>query len=276
MDIRNMNGMDYLKTLENGEIDLILTDPPYIISHDTGMDKLFEQFKSQGDTSAKTEEDWNVYKETLGKPEHEIRQGHGHGWSKENYIRWGTIYGKKYGTRTNFGDWDHQFTMEQLDSFVQQYFRVLRTGGTCIIWFDIWKITYLEEIMRKHNFKQLRLVEWLKTNPQPINSKTNYLTNSREIAILGVKGSKPTFNSSYDNGVYRYPICSGKYKFHPTQKNLQLFEELIRKHSNEGDTVLDTFLGGGTTAYASKSQNRICKGCELNSDYYNRFMENLQ
>jgi len=47
-------------------------------------------------------------------------------------------------------------------------------------------------------------------------------------------------------------IQGGKIKTHPTQKNLKLFEELIIKHSNENDIVLDTFLGGGTTSIACK------------------------
>jgi hypothetical protein len=50
-------------------------------------------------------------------------------------------------------------------------------------------------------------------------SKVNYLTNTREIALLGVKDSNPTFNSSYDNGIYSYPLQGGKNRFHPTQKS---------------------------------------------------------
>ena len=127
--------------------------------------------------------------------------------------------------------------------------------------------------MEKHKFKQLRLIEWIKTNPQPLNSKINYLTNCREIAVLGVKGGKPTFNSQYDNAIYHYPMAGGKNRFHPTQKNLQLFEELINKHSNEGDTVLDTFLGGGTTALACKNTNRNCKSCEISKKFYDKVIE---
>lgn len=73
------------------------------------------------------------------------------------------------------------------------------------------------------------MIEWIKTNPQPLNSKLNYLTNCREIVLVAVKGSKPTFHSQYDNGIYHYPLQGGKNRFHPTQKNLKLFEELIKK-----------------------------------------------
>ena len=123
--------------------------------------------------------------------------------------------------------------------------------------------------MEKHKFKQIRFIEWIKTNPQPLNSGINYLTNCREIALLGVKGGKPTFNSKYDKGIYEYPIQSGKNRFHPTQKNLNLFEDLIKKHSNNGDLVVDPFLGGGTTAFASKNTNRKFMGCDINKNYIN-------
>ena len=127
--------------------------------------------------------------------------------------------------------------------------------------------------MEKYKFKQIRFIEWIKTNPQPLNSNTNYLTNCREMALLGVKGSKPTFNSKYDNAIYHFPIQNGKDRFHKTQKSIPLFEELIKKHSNEGDIVLDTFLGGGTTAIACKNTNRNFKGCEISKEYYDKIMK---
>jgi site-specific DNA-methyltransferase (adenine-specific) len=138
------------------------------------------------------------------------------------------------------------------------------------MFFDIWKITILKELFEKHKFKQIRFIEWIKTNPQPLNSRVNYLTNCREIALLGVKGGKPTFNSKYDNGIYMFPLQGGKKRIHPTQKSILLFEELIKKHSNENDTVMDTFLGGGTTASACKNTNRNFKGCELSKEYYDK------
>ena len=84
--------------------------------------------------------------------------------------------------------------------------------------------------------------------------------------------SNPTFHSCYDNAIYRFPIQGGSQRFHPTQKSLPLFEELIRKHSNEGDVVLDTFLGGGTTALACRKTNRHFKGCEVDVAYYKKII----
>jgi DNA modification methylase len=45
-------------------------------------------------------------------------------------------------------------------------------------------------------------------------------------------------------------LCHGKKRFdHPTQKATRINKDLVRKHSNEGDLVLDTFAGTGTTAH---------------------------
>jgi len=45
------------------------------------------------------------------------------------------------------------------------------------------------------------------------------------------------------------------------------------KHSKEDDVVLDTFLGGGTTAIACKNKKRKFKGCEVSKEYYDKMMK---
>ena len=271
-DIQNIDGIQYLSSIDNNSIDLVLTDPPYITSSETGMGNLHKQIqenKANGKETVKTEEDWSLVKDKfIGK-----KPGMTDETMKKNFMKFGTIFGAKYSVQTEYGEWDTSFTMEKLDEFIGEYYKKLRKGGTMIIFFDIWKITPLKELMEKHKFKQIRFLEWIKTNPQPLNSKVNYLTNSREIALLGVKGGKPTFNSKYDNAIYSYPIQGGKKRFHPTQKSLVLFEDLIKKHSNEGDLVLDTFLGSGTTARACKNTNRQFKGCEVSKEYYDKLIE---
>jgi len=267
IDIQNMDGLQYLATIPNNSVDLILTDPPYIISKETGMNTHYNNVKQNEENNVefvKTEEEWESYKD-----ENEIEDDE----NKEKYMKYGTIYGKKYCVKTNYGDWDSEFTMELLDQFIAEYYKKLKKGGTLIIFFDLWKITPLKDLMEKHKFKQIRFIEWIKTNPQPINSAVNYLTNCREIALLGIKGAKPTFNSKYDNGIYMFPLQGGKNRFHPTQKSLPLFEELISKHTNENDIVLDTFLGGGTTAIACKNKKRRFKGCEISKEYIDKVNE---
>lgn len=269
--IFNMDGIEFLNNLEDNSVDLILTDPPYITSRDSGLN-LWKKHTNDVDRfnkKTKTEEDWGKYIEK-NKTNKNTKDIEGTEEQKKNYIKYGSIYGKKYSVQTDYGDWDNNFTLEKLEEFVELFYKKLKKGGTCIIWFDLWKITPLKDLLEKNKFKQIRFIEWIKTNPQPLNSKVNYLTNCREIALLGIKISKPTFNSKYDNGSYSYPLQGGKNRFHPTQKSLKLFEELIEKHSKEGDLVVDTFLGSGTTAVAARNTNRNFKGCEINKEYYDK------
>jgi len=262
-DLQNIDGLKYMAEQKDKSVHLILTDPPYIISKDSGMNRFVKKVENieKSGKNEKTESEWETFK--AGKDYTDDKY-------KANYIKYGNTSGKKYGYKTDFGKWDNEFSIAKLEEFIKLFYKKLVKGGTCIIFTDLWKIGQLKEIMEKHKFKQIRLIEWIKTNPIPLNQSVNYLSNAREVALLGVKVGKPTFNSKYDKGIYEYPIQSGKKRFHPTQKNQKMFEALIKKHSNEGDVVLDPFLGGGTTLFACKETNRIFKGCELVKEYIDK------
>ena len=235
--------LELLRSLDKGSVDFILTDPPYLISRKSGMQSHSE--RKPGDKG---------YNQVSKR----IEDG------KEIEVN----YGRSFAIATDYGQWDKDYTIKELNLAIDEFYRILRPGGSCIIFFDIWKIETLANSLSK--FSKLRLIEWLKTNPVPINQKATYLSNAREIAISCVKGGKATFNSKYDNGVYKYPIYSGKDRFHPTQKSLPLFEELIKKHSNEGDVVVDPYGGSGTTYVAAVNTNRICLSCEPDNEYYEK------
>ena len=197
--------------------------------------------------------------------------------SRETNFASGKAKGKntdRFRISMDFGDWDTSFY--GLKEAVRECYRILRSGGTMICFYDVWKVTILKNYFEEAGFKQLRFIEWLKTNPVPLNSRTNYLTNAREIAITGVKGGRPTFHSEYDNGIYRYPICRDKGRFHPTQKPVALLEDLIRKHSDEGDLVVDCFAGSASTAVAAHNTRRRFSGCEISGEYYEKALGRLR
>ena len=64
-------------------------------------------------------------------------------------------------------------------------------GSECQLPAD--QIETLTNLLSK--FSKHRFIEWVKTNPVPINQHATYLSNAREIAISCVKGGKATFNS---------------------------------------------------------------------------------
>jgi DNA modification methylase len=57
------------------------------------------------------------------------------------------------------------------------------------------------------------------------------------------------------------------YNCHLTVKPLKLIKHLIKLFTLEGQTILDPFLGSGTTAVAAKQLFRSCTGIEINKDY---------
>lgn len=61
---------------------------------------------------------------------------------------------------------------------------------------------------------------------------------------------------------------SKKYN-HPTQKPIGLIKKLIEVFTREGQTILDPFMGAGSTGIASKELNRNFIGIELEQDYFN-------
>ena len=69
MEVKNKDGIEFLNDdVEDNSVDLILTDPPYIISKDTGMNKHYNNVKKNEKDNikyVKTEADWIEYKKTL-------------------------------------------------------------------------------------------------------------------------------------------------------------------------------------------------------------------
>jgi DNA modification methylase len=57
-------------------------------------------------------------------------------------------------------------------------------------------------------------------------------------------------------------------RLHPTQKPVALMEYLIKTYTNEGETVLDFTMGSGTTGVAAKNTNRDFIGIEQDENYF--------
>lgn len=80
--------------------------------------------------------------------------------------------------------------------------------------------------------------------------------------------------TSFDKSIFIFDIArtdayinSKEGKFHPTQKPTQLISWCIEKFSKESDTILDPFLGSGTTLVAAKQLNRNAVGIEISPEY---------
>ena len=61
---------------------------------------------------------------------------------------------------------------------------------------------------------------------------------------------------------------NSKGKIHPTQKPVKLYEWLLTNYAKEGDKILDTHLGSGSSAIAAHYGGFDFVGCELDEDYF--------
>lgn len=140
-----------------------------------------------------------------------------------------------------------------------------KTSGSIYIFCGTEQVSEIRRVMVEKGLST-RLIIWEKTNPSPMNGEYIWLSGI-ECCVFGKKQGA-TFNGHCRNTVLRYP--SGDSKIHPTAKPLDLFRELMLMSSNEGDLVLDPFMGSGTTAVAAIRDNRKFVGFELNKEYYER------
>ena len=72
--------------------------------------------------------------------------------------------------------------------------------------------------------------------------------------------------------------CNGMHETtpHPTQKPEELFRKLVLASSNEGDLVIDPFLGSGTTAVTAEQLKRQWMGCDSSAEYCQWAIERIE
>lgn len=65
-------------------------------------------------------------------------------------------------------------------------------------------------------------------------------------------------------------------RFHPTQKPVKLYEWLLTNYAKQGDTILDTHLGSGSSAIAANKLGFEFTGIELDADYFNAAVQRIE
>jgi site-specific DNA-methyltransferase (adenine-specific) len=191
------------------------------------------------------------------------------------------------------GVWDKSRGPERNHEFNIQWLgrcqRVLQPNGT--IWVTgtqhvIFSVGYA---MQQLGFKILNNIAWEKPNPPP-NLSCRYFTHSTETVLWAAKNEK-------SKHYFNYPLmrrsAGGKqmktvwkmaaprteekrFGKHPTQKPVALVERCILASTQEGDLILDPFLGSGTTALAALETQRKCIGVELEDANLNITRKRLQ
>lgn len=166
----------------------------------------------------------------------------------------------------DFGEWDKG---ADLISWIKKASVLCDKNGSAFV-FNAWKnLGKMAECFEQNGFEVKDMFRFIKSNPMPRNRDRRYIADY-ECAFWCVKsGSSWVFNrqdSKYERPEF---VCAiERNQVHPTQKPLQLMEHIIKIHTNEGDTVLDPFMGSGTTGVACKKLNRNFIGIELDKTYF--------
>lgn len=181
-------------------------------------------------------------------------------------------------TGIDFGDWDHNV---DLFSYIDRIYKLVKKGGCFIVFCDWRKSGAIADYCEKVGFLTKDRIQFKKNNPTHPNADRRYASD-REDAIWFVKpgmtasaarGKKWTFNvgtNNYLHPEYSAGIARSKNgnERHPCQKPVSLMEDIIRVHTNEGDLVLDCYMGSGTTGVACRNTNRNFIGIELDAAYF--------
>jgi site-specific DNA-methyltransferase (adenine-specific) len=173
----------------------------------------------------------------------------------------------------------HQFNLKWLSACKEK----LTDRGTIFISGTFHNIYSIGFGLQSLDFKILNDISWFKINPPP-NLSCRYFTHSTEQIIWAKKSSKAkhVFNYSTMKAVgdptpgkqmlslWRItPPRSAEKSFgrHPTQKPIELMKRIILAASNEGDLVLDPFMGSGTTGVAAVMLGRRFVGIDSDKGY---------
>lgn len=205
--------LEVMKNIEDGSVDLVVTDPPYEIAT-TGA---------------------GMYKQ-----------------ADKQYVK--ELNGMKDG-----------FSKEVLDELC----RVMKKINIYFFCSQKQIIPLLDYFVKKKKCNW-NILSWHKTNPIPACGN-KYLTDTEFILFFREKGVKVYGSFDTKRTWYVTPLNqSDKKKYGlPTVKPLSILENLVVNSSQEGEVVLDCFMGSGSTGVASLNTNRNFIGIELDEEYFN-------
>lgn len=170
----------------------------------------------------------------------------------------------------DFGEWDKGFDQE---TWLRKIDKILSKNGSVVIFNTFQNLTLTQKILEEYGFVYKDFIIMKKRNPMPRNRERRYINSCEYALFMTRKKAKWTFNrqsEKYDRNVIECNVVAGKEKTkHTTQKPYSVIKELILRHSNECDLILDPFMGSGTTGVACKNLKRDFIGIELDENYFN-------
>ena len=155
---------------------------------------------------------------------------------------------------------------ELIKDIMPLLFELLNQGGAIYMFCNANYIDYFKQQIEQH-FALKNILIWVKNNWSAGDLKGAYAKQT-EFILYAVKG-RHILNGARDTDTLYYNRVVGNMQLHQNQKPVDLCKYLINKSSNENDTVLDCFMGSGSTGVACLQTNRNFIGIELEEKYYN-------
>ena len=163
-------------------------------------------------------------------------------------------------------DWDKQIS--GLEAF--EIARSLLVDGGSI--YATCTFHILDQVRAVMNVR--RIISWCKPN-LPLRKNMQDWEWSTEFVLWETTGEPRVFNKPHGEASRDYWRIHVENGFlnkdgndHPARKPVQLLKRIIATSTNEGDTVLDPFMGSGTTGVAAVQLDRNFIGCEISAKHF--------
>jgi DNA modification methylase len=192
--------------------------------------------------------------------------------------------GKDYGNNHDIKGF-HEY-LEFSRKWLSETHRILKPGGTIYVFMGFRFISYLYDILDRE--LGMFFNSWIVWHYTQGMGKTKGFSPRHDDILMFTKSREFVFNldevripqkyyrernnmrGANPGDVWEFShvhYCNENRQAHPTQKPEGLIERIILASSNEGDCVLDPFLGSGTTVRVCQQLGRQGVGIELNPDY---------
>lgn len=183
----------------------------------------------------------------------------GGGDSKSRYTPSGVLDRSRKNARNGklFNHNDISFS-----TWVPEVYRVLKDGTHFYVMVNDKNMHELMGVCTASGFKLVNILIWKKNNATP----NKFYMKNCEFILLYRKGGQRWINNMGTKHLLE--IDNIRNKKHPTEKPVELMETFILNSSNDGDTVLDPFVGAGSTVLACMKNDRQYIGFELDEEYH--------
>ena len=154
-----------------------------------------------------------------------------------------------------------------LSEFVTEAKRIIKPTGA-IYCFTRWDVfPTWSDVFYSNDLKIKNTIVWFKKGGGLGDLKKGYIYNHEFIIYCPMQNHK--LRGKRRNDVFEFKKVPANKYLHPTQKPVDLLQEMILKSTDENDVVLDPFMGSGSTCVACVNTNRHYIGFELEEKYFN-------